>query len=515
MAPDQPSMAVRIRVRTTGLPVALDPTNGYRLRPLSFLSSACLHAAAILALLSIPVYRYTTKASDRPIYDELIQPEEHKIVWYGVRRPLPPVNAVVRVGTSPTPRGRELSKDVLVATSPNPTSAKQFIWRPVPKLEIRKDLAAPNLVLKMATAIPLPAPPPPEPKKLDQPNTEGSPAKEPNLSPPTPKGDVKLAQDNPVQPVEIPKPRKAFVPPPPSKQPPRLPLPVTVAELPAPDVSITGSSSPHMALLDGLGTAGLSKGAPPPPNAPPGATNSAGNAKTDIAIAGLNPTDKLTGPLPDGARPGQFSRAPTLGEPSTGDVGNGIGVPNLTIREGSKVAEPPRVSASRKTTLYADKLRGIPLSTLSVPLRPAARTIPRAIDARFAGRNVYTMVIPIEDIAPYSGDWIVWFAERQAKPGDTPFVRAPVPLRKLESVQPVPPGAHTELRVQVAAVIRQNGKFEDLTLLRNLTPGLEQAIIEDLNGWEFKPATRDGSPVDVDVVLEVPFSLPPQIARSN
>jgi len=165
--------------------------------------------------------------------------------------------------------------------------------------------------------------------------------------------------------------------------------------------------------------------------------------------------------------------------------------------------------------LYADKMRSIPVTTLSVPLRPAARTIPRALDARFQGRNVYTIVIPIENFEPYSGDWIVWFAERQAKPGDTPFVRAPLPLRKYESVEPVLPGARTELRVQVAGMIRADGKLEGLTFLRNLGPGIEQAVLQDLAAWEFKPATRDSVPVDVDVVLEVPYSLPPQIAKSS
>ena len=125
------------------------------------------------------------------------------------------------------------------------------------------------------------------------------------------------------------------------------------------------------------------------------------------------------------------------------------------------------------------------------------------------------MVVPIENFEPYSGDWIVWFAERQAKPGDTPFVRAPLPLRKYESVDPVLPGARTELRVQVAGTIRQDGKLEGLTLLRDFGPGISQAVLKDLSAWEFKPATRDSAPVDVDVVIEVPYSLPPQIAKSS
>jgi hypothetical protein len=46
-----------------------------------------------------------------------------------------------------------------------------------------------------------------------------------------------------------------------------------------------------------------------------------------------------------------------------------------------------------------------------------------------------------------------------------------------------------------------------------VAPDLERAVIQDLASWEFKPATRDGAPVDVDIVIEIPFSLPPEIAR--
>jgi TonB family protein len=88
-------------------------------------------------------------------------------------------------------------------------------------------------------------------------------------------------------------------------------------------------------------------------------------------------------------------------------------------------------------------------------------------------------------------------------------------LRKFESVDPVPPGARTEIRVQIQAVINKEGKFDRVVLLKDISPGLESAIVRDVKSWEFKPATRDGVPVDIDVVLEIPFSLPPQIAQRS
>jgi hypothetical protein len=503
-------MSVKVRIRANWLAgEAPLQSQVYRIRPRSFAVSVFLHSLAVLGLALISPQ---TPISKRPIYDEVIRPDEHKIVWYDYRKPkLPDVDATQRIGTFPKPRGQELSRDVVIATAPKAESIKQLIWLPVPKVQIKQDLSMPNLIARAATAIP--APPPPAPKKPEKPQVAAAPAPQPNLSPPQPKGDVNRAEEHPVQAVEIPKPRKAFVPPPPVKQEARLTIPVQTADIPVPDASIVGTSSARNALPDGIGTPTFSKGMAPPPNAPPGPVTTAGNAKVDIAIASLHPADKLNGPLPNGARPGDFSKAPIVGETATGEVRGGLSVPDLSIREDRSKVEAPRVDPSRKAVLYAEKIRSIPVTTLSVPLRPATRTIPRLIDARFQGRLVYTMVVPIENLPDYSGDWILWFAEQQPKPGDTPLMRAPIPLRKLEPVETLVPGARTEFRIQIAAVIRKDGKIDGISLLRNTGPAFAQAVIQDVASWEFKPASRDGAPVDVDVILEIPFSFSAEIAK--
>jgi hypothetical protein len=40
-------------------------------------------------------------------------------------------------------------------------------------------------------------------------------------------------------------------------------------------------------------------------------------------------------------------------------------------------------------------------------------------------------------------------------------------------------------------------------------------VIQDLQSWEFKPATRGGKPVDVDVVVEIPFNLSVEMATAG
>lgn len=463
----------------------------YRANPLSFLGSIGVHSIAIALLWFLPVDRNVV---ERPIYDQFIRPQAHKIIWYGLPKKLPDVEPPKKIGDSPTPRGNEVSKRAIIATAPKPESKNQIIWQRLPKLEIHQDIPAPNLIARAAITVP---PPPPEAK----------PAPRPNPSPPEPKGDISHATAALNEGIPAPKPARAFVPPTPAAKPSRTPAQAPVLDAPAAQASILGAVRPRNILPEGLGAPTLAK-APPPANAPPGPIAARGNGNVDLASAGLKPVENA--PVPAGSRAGGFSAAPTKGEAASGEgAGSGLTVPHLSI---TTSPAPPAVNLNRKPVLYADRVRSVPVSTLSVPLRPASRMIPRSIDARFQGRLVYTMVVPIENLPDYAGDWIIWFAERQQKPGDNPLVRAPIPFRKLEPVE-AQPEKRAERRLQIAAVISKDGKVDDISVLRSVTPAIDKAVVQDLASWEFRSATRDGSPVDVDVVMEIPFNLPVEVAQ--
>jgi hypothetical protein len=99
-------------------------------------------------------------------------------------------------------------------------------------------------------------------------------------------------------------------------------------------------------------------------------------------------------------------------------------------------------------------------------------------NARFNGRSIYVIVIPMEHMPAYGGDWIMWFADRQSKPGETPLVRAPVPLRKLEVVDQTPPSGRTGTRIQLSATLRKNGRLDDLALLTETSPAVQRAVFQ-------------------------------------
>ena len=455
-------MRIKLRAKlSAGAPVK-PPKPDYPLRVSSFFVSVGAHCLGAAALLLVT---FPADPPAKPVYDELIKPHEHELVFYHFRpKTAPDVTPVKRIGNAPEPRGREVSKLAIIAASPKPESAKILISVPAPKIEIHEDMPAPLMVARLEAAPPPPPPPPPKPK--------------------------------------------TFVPPKPVQRDPKLP-----AQTPLLDAKTPALSSPAVSTSPPAPSLTFSKVTAPPTDIPVAPVPKPGNAKADIAVASLHPSDKLDSVVPNGERPGQFSKAPVQGAPSSGDTNStgALTIPNLTIRQ----PKPEPVRATPVPTVdvvYAERVRSVPLSTLSVPLRPASRMIPRSVDARFQGRSVYTIVIPMEHIASYAGDWIMWFADRGSAPGETPLVRAPIPLRKREPVNQ--PALTDQERIQFAATLGKNGRLDAITLLTKAGPAVQRAVLEDVTSWEFQPATRDGKPVDVDVVLEIPFNLPVAIART-
>lgn len=441
--------------------------------------------------------------------DGLIQPKLHKIIMYDFRKKPPDVQPLKKSGEFPRPRGAEISKQAVIATSPNPKSTQQMIWLPAPKIQIQQDVRLPNLIARMKTA---PSSLPTLPKEKPQPVVEAAKAVQPNTSPSDPKGDINHAPAAPDVATQPPKLVRTFVPPPASRQ-PKLPTPLQVSELlVAPSIGSPAMANP---LPPGAGMSSTLQGSALPTSiAPVAPLPNAGNANADIAVASLHPSENVHDSIPDGARPGRFSKAPETGAPASGEIGKSgaVTVPDLTVREAKPVKLLPDPTRT-KPVLYTERVRNIPFATLSVPLRPSSRTIPRSVDARFQGRNVYTMVVPIENLPAYVGDWIIWFAEKQPVPGSTPLMRAPLPFRKMEPVDQPPAGNAGQARVQIAAILEKDGRLGNLVILMRPATMTEQAVMQDLAAWEFKPATRDGVAVDVEVVIEIPFNLSTAVAK--
>lgn len=67
--------------------------------------------------------------------------------------------------------------------------------------------------------------------------------------------------------------------------------------------------------------------------------------------------------------------------------------------------------------------------------------------------------------------------------------------------------AHYEGVVILEAVIRKDGIVDAINIVRKVGLGLDQNAIDAVKKWRFKPATKNGTPVDSSIRFEVSFNL--------
>jgi TonB family protein len=153
----------------------------------------------------------------------------------------------------------------------------------------------------------------------------------------------------------------------------------------------------------------------------------------------------------------------------------------------------------------------------SLPPKPPEESLPttrvtEAPDPRLAGRVVYTVAIQMPNVTSFSGSWLVWFAEHEPVKGAAPpDVKAPVPLRKVDPKYIAAAAAdRVEGKVRLFGVIRKDGHVDGIALLLHLDNRLDLSAQEALTKWQFEPALRNGSPIEVDAVFEIPFHLAPR-----
>jgi TonB family protein len=81
----------------------------------------------------------------------------------------------------------------------------------------------------------------------------------------------------------------------------------------------------------------------------------------------------------------------------------------------------------------------------------------------------------------------------------------------LSRVQPVYPEKARDARVQgevvMSMIIGSDGNVQSLRVINSASPVLEQAALEAVKQWKYKPYLLNGSPVEVDTTVTVNFTL--------
>ena len=494
------------------------------------------------------------------LYAREIAPHEKKLVWYRFNDKLPDVSPPEPEDRSEAVRAEAVNpRQTIVSRSPRNDPDKQMTFAPAPDLKIQPELAAPNLMA-------FEPPKPPEPPKLFVPPPEVAPSTgTPVLedAPALALAETALAQ--------LPAPRvpklapKAFVPPVPEPKRTEAPQlqagefriePAPMSPIPFPQLPLPARPKPKVFTppsepVRQAAAAPILSGAPalaqapnstkraglqipvaaparPQPKrfTPPQGSTSPGapaapaleNAPSlTAAVVGLNPSDRAIPVLPDASRSAQFSAAPEIsrsggaGAPSESAR---IVVPGLTIRgdtpKRESLATMARITPTSRENLLA-AARPLIASAARAPPRASTARVGGGPDPRFEGRIVYTVAIQMPNVTSFSGSWILWYAERQGLPGEAPEIAPPGPLRKVDPIYDrSAEEERVEGKVQLSAVIHTDGFVYGIKVLSGLDPRLDTNAMTALRKWEFEPARRAGVPVDVDIVIEIPFRLRPK-----
>jgi hypothetical protein len=129
------------------------------------------------------------------------------------------------------------------------------------------------------------------------------------------------------------------------------------------------------------------------------------------------------------------------------------------------------------------------------------------VEEIFQNRIVYSVVVPVPELSAYAGDWVIWFAETAPKPGQSPFVRPPTPLEKLDGSGGVRKAdAAQPVLIRLTLTITEDGRCEGVTARPGAPAEAQKRAVADLLEWTSHPAMRDGAPVEIGAVIEIPYS---------
>ncbi|HET8922903.1 MAG TPA: TonB family protein [Candidatus Acidoferrum sp.] len=324
-----------------------------------------------------------------------------------------------------------------------------------------------------------------------------------------------------------------------------IPLPASANAPPRPKLELNAGAAPRVAPRAESGDAGPAPevGAAQPSAAP-------GNPTTFLAISATPGPPAPAVPLPqgnlaarvsispEGKNPGVPGGSPT-GVPganggargtqgSTGGNGTGNGAGKNGLEVSISGGNPPANNG-------VAGLGGSPKIGAPVPHKlitkpdphtaaddPPERTGPPNFAALppnaqperiFASKKIYKLLVNMPNLNSATGSWILNFSElRMNSDGPrttSPDISGPVPIRKVDPrYPPVLINERVEGEVVLYAVIRGDGSVDSIQLVRGVDEQLDANAMDALSQWKFRPASRQGTPIDLEAIVHIPFHMP-------
>ncbi len=286
---------------------------------------------------------------------------------------------------------------------------------------------------------------------------------------------------------------------------------------PAPEVGAAQSSA-----ANGNSATFIALSAAPAPPAPI-AQIPQGNLAARISIS------------PEGKQPGVPGGSPNGTPSATGGAGGGPGSSGGMGNGGGKTGMDISISGGNPPSNNGvSGLGGSPKITASVPrtliTRPDPHTkledapertgppnfanLPAGAQPEqvFASKKVYKMLVNMPNLSSATGSWILNFSElrvnAEAPRISSSDISAPVPLRKVDPRYPPSlMSERVEGEVVLYAVIRRDGTVDSIQLVHGIDEQLDENAMQALSQWKFQPGARQGSTVELEAIVHIPFRL--------
>ena len=526
-------------------------------RPL--LQSIFLHVCVLTYWTSRPVV-----PSQPRIADEVETARaENRLIYYTRADRLPPVSPLEPAASPkpPQPQSPRVRLRVargperVVSRPPSPDNSRQTIVQlEAPQLKLPTDVEIPNLVAWR----PVPPPPP----SLAEAQQQLAAIRVPRVPAPPVSAPVPVPPKLTVTEVSVPAAPSAGlpnapVPPRPSvSEAQRQVAQIRVPRLAAPFVAAPTPAPPKLTLPEASVPAAPSAGLPGAPIPPRPAVSEAQQQLAELRVpripnlvaVGVAPAPPpVQIKIPPGNRSGEFAVSPDgeeLNAGRSGQSGEGetpgpapplpqfgiagevadIRVPNLSIAGDRGDLPPPPVPVvpevpepridPRSTISPLVQPEGDLRTLMARATRPSFPEMTRGksadtVPAVFSNRRIYTVYINMPNLASGAGSWILRFAERDGEGSGEEEISSPVAVKKVDrKYAPAAIRERVEGTVTLATQILRNGKVTSVKVMQGLDPRLDLSAVQALTLWQFEPARKKGVPIDLEVLVQIPFRLP-------
>ncbi len=475
--------------------------------------------------------------------------DRNQVITYQPTEYLPPLNTLRADSGKPRKADPVLARQPIISVPAEADNQRQTIVA-APKVKLKRDVEVPNIVAwREKPAMPIaPAPlipaadlsrlspdvensvvaPPPDARRLAR--RRDLPQMQTSVVAPPP--DVSAANQT-FSPLLTP--QAAVIAPPPNVQNVStrsgdITIGQSAVIAPAPQLSLAAQHANRS--MSGATPVGAPQVIPPPPSI--GASRSSGGSAGRQMIAlSVHPAVGAPADPPPGNRRGSFAadkdgKAGASGTPGSASNGAKVGTGNRgktgsdDLPSGLYVgnAAKPATSAvagdpSAGTNTVRDTVNPNLLASARPPRIPAQ---PHALQAGdesklsdaerqvFSGRKFYSLTLNMPNLNSGGGSWVIRFAELQKDSNPQSSLSAPSAVRKVDPAYPMQlMRENVAGTVIVYAVIHADGSVGNVRVLRSVDDRIDLFASQAVAQWRFDPATKNGTPVDVEATFRIPF----------